>query len=66
MENPIKLNTTMYNAYDNKGGFKMINIKYFCMAQKLIWFKKLIDDNNFSDWKTLLFSVIQKHGGNFI
>jgi hypothetical protein len=46
--------------------YHLLNIKYFCMAQKLILIKKLIDDTNFSDWKTLLFSDIQKHGGHFI
>lgn len=45
---------TLCNDYDN-GGLKMVNLKYFCMAQKLTWIKKLHNDLNFSDWKTLIF-----------
>lgn len=57
--------TTLYNIYEN-GGLRMVNIRYFCMSQKITWIKKLMDDLNFSDWKTLLLSDITKHGGNYI
>ena len=57
--------TTMQNSYEN-GGCKVPNIKYFCMAQKLTWVKKILDDNNWSSWKTLLISETEKYGGNYI
>jgi hypothetical protein len=57
--------TTMCNTYEN-GVFKMINIKYFCMTQKLTWMKRLLDDINFADWKTLFLSEIQTYEGNYI
>ena len=57
--------TTLQNMYE-KGGLKVPNIKYFCMAQKLIWVKKLLDDNNWSKWKILLLSDTEKYGGNYI
>ena len=57
--------STMYNSYD-KGGFKLPNMKIFCMAQKLTWIKKLLDDTNTSKWKTLLLSEIEFFGGNYI
>jgi hypothetical protein len=57
--------TTMCNTYEN-GGFRMINIKYFCLTQKLTWIKRLLDDLKFADWKTLFLSDIQKYGRNYI
>ena len=57
--------TTLCNNYDN-GGLKMINIQYFCMAQKITWIKMLLDDLNFSDWKTLIISDLAKYGGNYL
>lgn len=57
--------TTMFNTYEN-GGFKVPNFKLFCKAQKISWIKKLLEDVNISDWKTLLLSDIEKYGGNYI
>jgi hypothetical protein len=34
------------------------------MSQKITWVKKLIDDFNFSDWKTLFLSDTTKYGDN--
>ena len=53
------------NDYE-KGGFRMLDIKMFCMAQKLVWVKKLLDDTNFSKWKLLFLTNVQNHGGNYI
>ncbi|MCG8431202.1 MAG: zinc-binding domain-containing protein, partial [Candidatus Omnitrophica bacterium] len=55
----------MYNSYEN-GGFKVPNIKCFCMAQKIIWIKKLLDDQCVAEWKTLFLSTVEKHGGNYM
>ena len=57
--------TTMYNSYEN-GGFKVPNIKYFCMAQKVVWIKKTLNDQFISEWKTLFLSNVEKFGGNYI
>ena len=57
--------TTMYNDYEN-GGFKMPNFELFCMAQKLTWIKKLMDETFVSDWKTLFLSEMEITGGNYI
>ena len=57
--------STMYNSYD-KGGFRMIDFKLFCKAQKLIWVKKLLDDSNYSDWKIIFLADVEKYGGNYI
>ena len=57
--------TTMYNAYEN-GGFRVPNIKLFCMAQKVTWIKRILDDNNVTDWKTLFLTDVEKKGGNLI
>ena len=57
--------TTLYNSYEN-GGFKMPDLKLFCQAQKLGWIKKLLDDENLSEWKILCLSELEKHGGNYI
>jgi hypothetical protein len=43
--------TTLYNDYGN-GGLKLPHFQSFCRAQKLIWVKKLLDDTNWSEWKT--------------
>jgi hypothetical protein len=40
----------MYNSYEN-GGYKVPNIKYFCMAQKIIWIKKLLNYQYIAEWK---------------
>lgn len=55
----------MYNSYED-GGFKVPNIKLFCLAQKLMWIKKLIDNSNVSNWKTLFLSDVEYCGGNYI
>ena len=57
--------TTLQNNYEN-GGVKTPNIELFSLAQKLIWIKKLQDDSNKSDWKTLLISDIERFGGNYV
>ena len=57
--------TTLINTYEN-GGLRVPNIELFCMAQKTVWVKKLLDDMNFAKWKTLFLSKIEKHGGNYI
>ena len=57
--------TTMYNDYRN-GGFRVPNLLTFSMAQKLVWIKKLLDDNNESDWKTLFLEGTQNIGDNYI
>jgi hypothetical protein len=57
--------TTLYNDYEN-GGLKSPHFQSFCRAQKLIWVRKLLDDTNWSDWKTLLLSDTEKHGENYI
>ena len=57
--------STMYNTHE-KGGFKLPNIKTFCMAQKLTWIKKLLDNTNTSKWKTLFLSNTEQWGGNYI
>ena len=57
--------TTMQNTYEN-GGLKMPNFRLFCMAQKMTWIKRLQNDIDFSDWKTLLLTDIEKHGSNYI
>ena len=57
--------STLYNSHEY-GGVKMPNLKYFCMAQKITWIKKLLDSQNVSDWKTLFFSNMDKQGGNYI
>jgi hypothetical protein len=55
----------MYNLYEN-GGYKVPNIKYFCMAQKIIWIKKLLNDQYIAEWKTPFQSTVEKQGGNYI
>jgi len=57
--------TTLCNSYEN-GGLKIPNIRLFCMAQKLVWVKKLLDDRIISEWKTLFLSNTEKYGGNYI
>lgn len=57
--------STLFNTYEN-GGFKMPNIKIFCQAQKIIWVKKILDDQLILDWKTLLISDLERNGGNYI
>ena len=57
--------TNMFNAYED-GGFKVPNIKLFCMAQKLMWVKKLLDDTIISNWKTLFLSDVENCGGNYM
>ena len=57
--------TTMYSNYD-KGGLRIPNIRYFIMAQKISWVKKILDDTNFADWKTLFLSSVERYGGNYI
>ena len=57
--------STMYNSYEN-GGFKVPNLKYFCMAQKVTWIKKILDDQFISDWKTMFLSNVETYGGNYI
>ena len=57
--------STMYNSYEN-GGFRVPNIKCFCMAQKIVWIKKLLDDQCVADWKTLFLSTVEKYGGNYM
>ena len=57
--------STLCKNYE-QGGLKMINIRSFCFAQKIFWVKKLLDDENFSKWKLLFLSQIEKFGGNYI
>ena len=57
--------TTLYNSFEN-GGFNVPNIKHFCMAQKIAWVKKLLDDQCLAEWKTLFLSTVRKYGGNII
>ncbi len=57
--------TTVYNCFEY-GGFRLPNIKHFCMAQKLIWIKKMLDDNNNAKWKTLFLLNIENLGSNYI
>ena len=48
------------------GGLKMPNIYYFCYSVKMSWLYKLLDPQNYSPWKVLLLSYIQKFGGDKI
>jgi hypothetical protein len=57
--------TVMINRYE-EGGLKIPHIKSFCCALKMSWINKLLDPLNFSPWKTLLFSSIQRWGGDNI
>ena len=57
--------TTLYNTFE-KGGFKVPNIKHFCMAQKIGWVKRLLNDQCNAKWKTLFQSTVRKYGGNMI
>ena len=57
--------TTMYNTYD-KGGLRIPNISYFIMSQKISWVKKILDDTNFTNWKILFLSDVERYGGNYI
>jgi len=54
--------TVMINGYE-EGGLKMPHIKSLCCALKMTWINKLLDPLNFSPWKTLLLSSIQRWGG---
>ena len=55
----------MINRYE-EGGIKMPHIKSFCCALKMSWINKLLDSLNFSPWKTLLLSSLQRWGGDNI
>ena len=54
--------TVMINGYE-EGGLKMQHIKSFCCALKMSLINKPL---NFSPWKTLLLSSIQRLGGDNI
>jgi hypothetical protein len=43
-----------------------LSLQSFCRAHKLIWVRKPLDDTNWSDWKTFLLSVTEKHWRNYI
>ena len=44
----------------------MLHIKSVCCALKMSWINKLLVPLNFSPWKTLLISSIQRWGGDNI
>ena len=57
--------TILYNNYD-EGGLKVPNIELFCQTLKISWMKHLFSDLYITDWKTLLYSNIEKFGGNYV
>jgi len=57
--------TVLYNDYEN-GGLKVPNIEVFCDSLKICWIKQLLNDMNLTEWKLLLYTSIEKYGGNYI
>ncbi len=56
---------TLYKPYSN-GGLKMINIRVFIKSIRFAWVHKVFDNHNFSPWKLMLQTFINRFGGNCI
>ena len=56
---------TLCNSY-SYGGLKMINVELFIKSIRFAWVHKMFDNHNFSPWKLMLQSTINKFGGNCI
>lgn len=46
-----------------EGGLKIPHVKSFCFSLKMTWIHKLLDPLNFSPWKILIMSKLEKFGG---
>jgi len=57
--------TVLYKTY-SEGGLKVPNIELFCQTLKISWMKHLFSDLYITEWKSLLYSNIEKFGGNYI
>ena len=44
----------------SSGGLRMIDPYSFCLAQKMLWVKLLLDDNYESLWKTIEISLLNR------
>ena len=55
----------MYLPKD-KGGLGVPNLEIFSRTIKIIWLKKLLDDNDTSPWKMLILSKLNQYGGNYV
>jgi hypothetical protein len=62
---PDKVKRTMVIADYDEGGIKMLDVESFVHAQKVMWVKRLITNNNEGSWKIyptmLLGKLLDKH-----
>ena len=56
----------LYNDYD-QCGLKMVDIRSFALAQKLVWSRHILNDDFKSDWKQIeINSLIEFHADPFL